>query len=104
MSDKEGASLSANETKIKAKLKTTNLPISDQIYFWQCVRERERPHHVERRITIRRSESPAPASGPQRPGSSQSLPRQGASPAMGRSTNKKGELRIVPSYQTSRDH
>ena len=64
-----------------------NLPLS-----YQCVRERERPHHVERRVTIRRSESPAPAAALQRPGSSQSLPRQGASPAMGRSMNKKGNL------------
>ena len=59
---------------------------------YQCVRERERPHHVERRVTIRRSESPALAAS-QRPGSSQSLPRQGASPALGRSMNKKGNTR-----------
>ena len=46
-----------------------------------CVRERGR--HVERRITIRRSESPAPA-----PGSTHSLPRNTtASPALNKANN-----------------
>ena len=50
-----------------------------------------REKRVERKITIRRSESPAPV----RPGSSNSLPRSGvtSSPAFNRSNNaKKGEF------------
>ena len=55
-----------------------------------------REKRIEKKITIRRTESPAPT---QKPGSSQSLPRGGstASPAFNRSVNFNNQVEKIQS-------